>query len=548
MTCPHRHADNCNLGNGLIADLARCPTTPAACAYCVTKADPPRGLNEVTASLALTAAAKQRLEVPDETRAQLSRHLRRIDRRTGSTSIEPMFAAATSEATSQPSPAADYFPNVYVISLARRPQRLEDFYRRIDAVDWPFKRPEHIHAIDGTKCPAPPDWTAGNPAWGCYRTHLRIIEDLANGTIDGPALIFEDDAEPLGPDFAERLAAFLADVPPKWDMIYLGGQHLDRNIAPPDKITCQVLRAYNVNRTHAYAVHPRFARQLYEHLTRPDWEKGHHIDHHYGRIHRTARTYCPTAWLFGQAAGYSDIAAKEQPRRTWTNPRTSPFLAVIGTHRSGSSALATALHKMGIHMGNKLIGYERTGGGEAAGLANICERAYAFPATAPTAELDDIAIELRQWVNARRTEADKRGTIAGGKYPTLAALIPRLGQIVAPGPLYLLWIRRPIDESIESLKRRSRRSTGWLHITDDQAEAVQRWLYTACEIAVQHHTNSLTVEYDQLLARPAGTLDRIAHWLQFHPEPEARNAAIAHIDPAQRHVHRNTTEPLGVPT
>ncbi len=41
------------------------------------------------------------------------------------------------------------------------------------------------------------------------------------------------------------------------------------------------------------------------------------------------------------------------------------------------------LHHLGVHMGNQLGGYESTGGGEAIGLAKLCERAMPFPKVEP---------------------------------------------------------------------------------------------------------------------------------------------------------------------
>jgi hypothetical protein len=42
------------------------------------------------------------------------------------------------------------------------------------------------------------------------------------------------------------------------------------------------------------------------------------------------------------------------------------------------------MHHLGIHIGNQLGGYKATGGGEAMGLARLCEKAMRFPALDPT--------------------------------------------------------------------------------------------------------------------------------------------------------------------
>ncbi|MBX3421801.1 MAG: hypothetical protein KF752_09640 [Pirellulaceae bacterium] len=46
------------------------------------------------------------------------------------------------------------------------------------------------------------------------------------------------------------------------------------------------------------------------------------------------------------------------------------------------------------HMGNELGGYEATGGGEAIGLANLCEKAMRFPAIDPKIPDGQLAKQL----------------------------------------------------------------------------------------------------------------------------------------------------------
>ena len=87
---------------------------------------------------------------------------------------------------------SNIFERVYVINLSRRQERLEAFYQKVP-VDWPFKQPEQYTAIDGGLVSPPDWWDGGGGAWGCYKAHLRILEDCLNNEIYS-VLILEDDA------------------------------------------------------------------------------------------------------------------------------------------------------------------------------------------------------------------------------------------------------------------------------------------------------------------------------------------------------------------
>ena len=99
---------------------------------------------------------------------------------------------------------------------------------------WPFPEPERFAAIDGRRVATPPQWRAGNGAWGCYRSHLLILEKCLLEHIDS-YVVFEDDAG-FGDDFCERLQEFIAELPADWGLAYRGGQHVYAGKHPPQKI------------------------------------------------------------------------------------------------------------------------------------------------------------------------------------------------------------------------------------------------------------------------------------------------------------------------
>jgi hypothetical protein len=331
-------------------------------------------------------------------------------------------------------------------------------------------------------------------------------------------------------------------VPHDWDQIYFGGQHLNQLKNPPTEIAPGVVRAHNVNRTHAYAISATYMPAMYQwlsdYLTHSRHPK-HHVDHRLGALHETGRhnIYAPAQWLAGQCEGYSNIKAADLPARWWpkapTDSELPPFVAVIGLHRSGSSCLAGVLHKLGVHMGDRLSGHEKTGGFEALGLAHLCEAAYPFPSTELQIPLDDLRARLAEHIRYVRRSAHAKGLqAAGGKYPHLCAMGPLLKEICGDS-LRVIHIDRPLAASIKSLQARSAACKGWLHISDASAEEVQRWL-DSCKLGFLRAEEHLTVKYGQLLNDPAGEIRRIGIHLDIMSSEAQVADALSHVRPALR--------------
>ncbi|GJQ27792.1 MAG: hypothetical protein HBSAPP02_28240 [Phycisphaerae bacterium] len=472
----------------------------------------------------------------------------------------------------------------FCINLDRRPDRWEQFLRNC-----PIVGVERFAAIDGRKCRPPEWWRQGGGAWGCMLSHIGILQHVLMDGLDqrgGVLLVLEDDA--LFPsDFADKAERFLLAVPKDWDQLYFGGQHRGVRARPPQRINGEVIRPYMVNRTQAYAVRGEFMRVLYRHLCNwPDHARHprHHVDHRMELLHACGRhnVYAPTRWIIGQAGGKSDVSGRMAQDRFWNyhlpdrqerdvpdapgpgvagaheaavrgqrrkgrNRRRNgpvrftpavrkPPVWVIGLHRSGSSVTAGILHRLGVHMGNRLIGYENrgTGGFEAHGLAKICEQAYPFPSTEPAVDHEVTKRELRAWLDHRMGEAAHRGTIAGGKYPHLCFLVDMLLELESESRF--IHIDRPLDESIRSLTDRSAEARGWLRATPDQCDRLQRALDAAkcVTLARVSPERMLTIRYHDLLADPASHVDRIVRFLDLRVGPQQLRAANALVEPSRR--------------
>jgi hypothetical protein len=446
-----------------------------------------------------------------------------------------------------PNAIEDFFDRVVVINLDRRLERWERLNRHLDEIGWPFRRCERFRAVDAAVVKPPAWWQAGEGAWGCLQSHLRVIENALIDEVQ-TLLVLEDDVV-FPPDFRDAVQQFLVELPPGWDQLYLGGQYL-RNAPPPAHVSHWVMRALNVHRTHAYAMRRDFMAAAYRWLT--DYpahaqNPRHHIDHRLGALHETGQhnVYVPRRWLAGQDEGYSDIKCKAMPLRFWPGHpaqavQLPDFVAVLGLHRSGSSCLAGVLYHLGVHMGDKLRGYEPTGGFEAVGLVRVCEKAYPFPTTELQIPPDELHARLLRHVRYVRFSAMAKGKLAGGKYPHLCAMGPLLESICGDG-LRVIHIDRPLETSIRSLLARSRACRASLHTSDEEAEKVQRWLWEQKQqflARVEH----LTVEFDRLLAEPAQQIQRVVEYLRLTPTSAQLERAVAHVRPELcHHVDRDHT-------
>jgi len=142
----------------------------------------------------------------------------------------------------RPATPAEWFEDVVVVNLDRRPDRWERVQAMVAAMDWPLKPLRRARAVDGRKVGKPSWWRAGAGAWGCLQSHIQIIEQAS---MDGlrSVLILEDDVT-FCDDFSTRLAPFLDRVPDDWHQIYLGGQHLCQRKSPPIRINEEVIRPF----------------------------------------------------------------------------------------------------------------------------------------------------------------------------------------------------------------------------------------------------------------------------------------------------------------
>ena len=201
----------------------------------------------------------------------------------------------------------------FVISLARRPDRLAAFCDRVPA-DWSLPEIDVWPAVDGQEVERPAWWRTSPGAWGCYQSHAAIVNHCLAENIDR-VLVLEDDST-FAADFTARLDAL--EVPDDCQQLYLGGQHL----SPADRGPSGLVVGRNVNRTHAFALLGCDTLEIFRQHLEPGshWTSRQHIDHHLGSLHRhrRIRVYAVSPWLCGQAAGSSDVGRGSTTERWWS--------------------------------------------------------------------------------------------------------------------------------------------------------------------------------------------------------------------------------------
>lgn len=208
---------------------------------------------------------------------------------------------------------------LFVINLKIRTDRLKNFYLKIPHC---LRGVRNIPAVHGDSCPHPSWWNAGSGAWGCYRSHISLLEYCMSNDVQS-YMVFEDDSV-FVPDFEEKYTTFINNIPPDWDMFYLGGSLLHTDNHPPTKINEHIYVPYNVNRTHCFAVNKKGYRYLYDFLLRRFEDRTWHIDHHLGRLHEQGNfnVYCPPTWLVGQGESSSNIDGQFHTERYFDDPVT----------------------------------------------------------------------------------------------------------------------------------------------------------------------------------------------------------------------------------
>jgi hypothetical protein len=273
------------------------------------------------------------------------------------------------------------FDRVVVVNLYRRPDRKQEMQERLEAAGLAFSAVEWFPAVDGKRLPSPMGWRSGSGAWGCMQSHRQVLERAIMDEV-GSLLVLEDDAD-FGPDFLQQVQMFLYTVPPDWEQLMLGGQH----IKPAIPLKEGVVRCVDTQRTHAYAIRGQYMKDLYQ-----LWcSRAGHCDHIMGPFQTKRQVYAPSPFIVAQGAGKSDITGRLDAKRNWSSHSMPPVVVLQFEEGVNQRAKVEEFKKDGFHIGYWLD--------EATGMDRGVLKLMEEPAHMRTRFLKD-------WWNAVRREAE----------------------------------------------------------------------------------------------------------------------------------------------
>ena len=191
-------------------------------------------------------------------------------------------------------------------------------------------------------------------------------------------------------------------------------------------------------------------------------------------------------------------------------------IAILGVYRSGSTAVAGALHHLGVDMGAPFF----EGFYESAGLSKQLRQWWDEPRLREKVGQAKRIRILAQWIEER----EKGGAQwVGMKHPLLSLSGEDLVQAWGPETRFVR-CRRPLQESVDSLKRLGRTVDG---------EFLQGTLMAALDrfFAGREH---LSIEFADLMSNPRREVERLMDYLHITADAERLAAAISFIEPGAR--------------
>jgi hypothetical protein len=419
------------------------------------------------------------------------------------------------------------FERVCVINLEHRRERVESFFGNLPA-DWPFQYPERYQAVNGENSPPPRWWKGGNGAWGCYRTHLTIIEECLNRGINS-VLILEDDAICVE-NFREKTELFWQHLPGDWEMVYLGGQHIQENLRLPRKVNEWVYSPYNVNRTHCYGIRGRkMLESVYRHLhDYTSWNVAHHVDHYLGEFQKTIENglYVPREWLVAQSEGQSDITCNPQGHCLFCGaeelirPKIDQTgIAILGNWFGGTNMVAGVLFRLGLNLGHGMKpkkSPEHPATFEDSQLREICRNSFEEQWLTEKLPYEDRVNHLRHWAGKQCQQANRYYC---GKHPLLSLLCHELDE-AWNHPLFLVVERHP-DECLQEMIPSKER---W------NPDTLQRAMMIAGQrrddFIAKRQPRTLRIAYNQLKTNPEHEITKLCQFLDIPPSQEQFSKSV----------------------
>lgn len=202
-----------------------------------------------------------------------------------------------------------------------------------------------------------------------------------------------------------------------------------------------------------------------------------------------------TSLFLSMVGGHWKLQGKKLP------PPGPCRVAVVGLYRSGTSAIAGILDRLGVDMGAPywFDFYESLE------LRALLIARHPFDKTAA----------LRQWIKNRS------GDFCGGKHPLLSFYVPELEQ--AWSPVKFIWAKRKLQNAINSLAKQHWATPATAPIMQqDLAKTLKKHFKTR---------QSLQIQFTNLMKRPESQIRRIVQHLGLQPTKAQLAAALTFVKP-----------------
>jgi hypothetical protein len=201
-------------------------------------------------------------------------------------------------------------------------------------------------------------------------------------------------------------------------------------------------------------------------------------------------------------------------------------IAVVGTYRSGSSALAGVLQHLGVDLGQQSWGDHF----EELELSRRLRLWWDEPNLVEIAEPQVRQAYLQRWITSQE---ERSSTSHGAKHPLLSLCCSDLLEAWGNETVFL-WSKRDLDVSIKSLV-----ATGWQW---PEPESIQQRLWDTLTNFARTHS-LVDVEYEALLNAPRETISELIKQLTLSPSMAQIEGAIESIE-AYRHRRQPTSTSL----
>lgn len=208
-------------------------------------------------------------------------------------------------------PIESYFDAIFLVNLKRRVDRLEESKDVFAQLGMDFANVRIFEAHDKPHADVPSGenpLVAGRPDgnFGCTSSHRGLFEIIAHEKIPR-ALILEDDFDIAftGPDRRRKcdpqalFAAYVPELPTRWDMLFLGRHFAEM---PQAFRSPHVVKIGRMLTTSSYGITAEFARKIAPHVSGIG-----PIDTLLGGFQRDNECYCVEPTLFIQRKSFSDL-------------------------------------------------------------------------------------------------------------------------------------------------------------------------------------------------------------------------------------------------